>query len=1278
MVSGRAKRLAGFFSVIPVILCISSLSGFSQTTPGTVKGVVVDKEGSPLPGATVTLENKAMAIVGLGGVTNAQGEFRITPVAPGKGYALRVSLPGYQKIEFTLEVYSGKTIVQNVTLREAMTERVQVQGKTDVVNTESTQISTTITSEFISGLPVLGTDYQDVLTLAPGVTDVNNTGNPNIHGARDTDVVTLVDGVSTTDPFDGHFGQNLNTESIEEIEVITSGAGAQFSRAQGGFVNIVTKSGGNEFKGTFTFQMRTNKLDGDGAGVDQSELRGGLGETDGFRDLEFTNLSPYLSLSGAIVKDHLWYLFAPEYIQEEFPVNAGTQAYVQTLTDTRVTAKLTWQVSSNNKLALIGIMDDQEFNNQGLDSRIDLGSGFTFERGGPTLTLQDTAIFTPTFSLESTISRFDQTVKRTPTVNPDTNGNGILTVDHIKSLGGNGDGFVQLRESVDAGEDFDHDGRWDVFEDTEPKPRGRDGKLNCTDDPITGEPICPEDRDGDGRLTGAFGCEGPNREDINCNGSVDREIDLDGDGRLDLGVADLNGDGVFETDLDGDGDFRPNEDTGIPCLNPSICPGRVELMRGCLDPATCSTAGNGRFDTEDLNGDFVINDTPFPNWNDANLNGIPERGEFTAPLGADQPYVLDFRSLRITGPYFRNYSDSRTRDSLREDLSYYIDDLFGSHDLRMGMSVEFEGYEATNDLRPVWQSRPGDLANSAGEVGGILSAALPTTQSATNSATSDNLGLYFNDTFKPLPNLTLGLGIRFDREQVSSQGYTFFDPLAEAGEYVNLLNIAGQEHLQGDLNNDGIKTAGLRNGDPLYSGNNVSPIDTLKNRPETLSSDLNNAAGVRLTRHNVESVIQSTFIENSNILKNGHPRTPEDIDITNNNLAPRISVSWDPWADGKSKATATWGRFYDKLFLQTVIGEEGPDFFTQYYRLDIDGVDGDGLPNNFVGASISKAPPSASQVDRNLKTPYTDEFTIGFQREIAPEMSVSINYIQRKFQDQLQDIDVNHTTRKHGVNGASCDVVTVSGYCDKIGMTIDAPPTGTGGEAGTGRTDERIGDSYPDLYILNPNFNQIFRVGNYNLQDYNAVELQFVRRLSRKWQMDASYVFSKATGQADSFNSESGDDPALTELRYGYLEFDQRHVAKFFATAYLPGDWRIGGGITWSSGLPYSNVNRFVAGDNVDFAQIRRLYGYKDLNTGKFYDEDRNTHRNPAAYSIDVRTEKQFVMGKVSSGAFFEIFNLLNTDDLRVTEIDNRARSLQSVETRDFGRRFQFGIKMNF
>lgn len=1225
-----------------ILLIASASTILAQTSPGTIKGIVVDKDGSPLPGATVTLENRSIGVVGLGGVTNAQGEFRITPVPPGKGYTLRVSLPSYQKIEFTLEVYAGKTVVQNVTLREEFKERVRVEGKTDTVDTESTKISTTITSEFISGLPILGTDYQDVLTLAPGVTDVNETGNPNIHGARDTDVVTLVDGVSTTDPFDGHFGQNLNTESIEEIEVITAGAGAQYGRAQGGFVNIVTKSGGNEFKGSFTMQMRTYRLDGDGAGVDPAELRGGLGESDDFRDLQFNSIFPYLSLSGAFVKDHLWYFFAPQYNREEFPINAGTQGYVQTLTDARVTGKVTWQVTSNNKLSLTALYDDLSFNNQNLGSRVALESGLTTERGGPTITLADNAIFTPNFSLTSTISRFDNSYSEIPTTDPDTNGNGILTVDQFPELGGNQDGFVQLRE-VDPGRDFDQDGKFDVFEDFV-----RNGVLDgCTFDEITLERTCTEDRDGDGRLTGVYGCEGEDREDINCNGLLD-----------------------FEGDLNENGIVDPNEDVGIPCSNPSICE----------DGFIPGTRGNGEFDTEDRNGNRFLDDTPFPNWVDRNNNGVPEIGEFTSPLAADKQYLLNFNNLRVSGPYFNTLEDSRTRDTLKEDVSYFVADFYGQHDLNFGMSVEQEGYEAHFHRRPFWQFQSGAVNIQTGQIGGVLSSFVPTAQQATNSASSDNFGLYFGDTFKPIPNLTLGLVLRYDREEVSSHGYTFFDPVAERIEYDNLINFGSGVEVGGDLNNDGIQVFSLAQKDPIYSGA-IVPTPEYQQRAATLSSTLNSTAARRLTRHNVFTEIESEVIgEQAGNLNSGPPRSPEDFTITNNNLSPRLSVSWDPWADGKSRATASWGRYYDKLFLATVVGEEGPDFLLQYYRYDSDGVDVGGIPNNKVGKPISKSPPSASQVDRALRTPFSDQFIVGFQREIAPEMSVSLTFVDVRYRDQLQDFDVNHTTRRPGVGGAQCggQTLTDGGFCDTLGGVVRQPPQGSGGEAGGGQPDQRVADGYPDLYINNLNFNQIFRVGNINYQEYQGYELQFVRRLSRKWQMDASYNFSKSTGQADNYLSESGDDPALTELKSGYLEFDQRHVAKFFATAFLPGDWRIGGGITWASGLPYSFINRVTSQDNVDFPQTRRLYGHRDVNTGDFHEENRNTHRNPSVYDIDVRTEKQFVLGKVNASAFFLIDNLLNTDDLRIFEIDDRANALQANEIRDFGRRYQFGVRMTF
>ncbi len=1238
MVNRRAIRLAVFLVLVSSLVSVPILG---QTSPAIIKGTVVDKDGNPLPGATISLENPSLGVKGLGSITNAQGEFRITVLQPGKGYVLHASMPSYQKIDFRdLEIPPGRTIVQNVTLRPEYREIVRVEGKEEVVNTETTKIATTITSEFISGLPVLGRDYQDVLTLAPAVTDVDGTGNPNIHGARDTDVVTLVDGVSTTDPFSGQFGQNLNVESIEEIEVITSGASAEYSRAQGGFINIITKSGGNEFKGTFKLAMRTSRLDSDGAGIDEPDVRGGLGESAGFRDTKFTDLYPFVSVSGAIIKDHVWYYFAPEYSQEEYPINAGTQAYVQTTKSARVTGKVTWQVVSNNKLAFTALWDDEKNYNLGLDSTHDLETAFTFGRGGPTLTLQDSAIISPTLSLESTISRFDQTFYVEPAIDPDTNGNGVLWVDDRPELGGNGDGFISLRE-VDPGWDTDGDGAWDVFEDW-----NLNGAMDgCVTDVVTGKETCyaqpwgtGEDRDRDLRLTMPNACEGPDREDINCNGNLD-----------------------FEKDVDGDGDW---DDTGIRCTNVQLC--IFDPVTGYYyerDATGASTRGNGVQDTEDRNGNFQLDDTPFLNWTDRNSNGIPDLGEFTSPLAPDRQSVFDFNVNRWSGPYFYTNRDSRTRDSLKEDLSYYIDDLLGRHDIKVGFSLEKEGYHSNRQDRPIWQIETGAVDMDTGQVGGTIAAYLPTAQEAINSANSDNLGLYIQDSYKPLDNLTIGLGIRFDREEVSSHGYEFFDPVLQREEYDLLQGLRGVEGSD-DLNNDGFVTMSLAE-DPIYQTN--------PDRITTLSTALATASYTRFTRHNFLTSIIATIPDDPDMLLNGRPRQAQDFTITNNNLAPRISVSWDPWANGKTKATAGWGRFYDKLFLQTVIYEEGPDAMSPYYSYDTDGVDSNGIPNNKVGRVISLSPPSAFQIDRSMRTPFTDEMTLGFQREIAPEVSISVNYIQRKFRDQLQDVDVNHSARRYPF--CSDQSLTPSGYCDEFGLTRVPPPTPPGV---TPQPDERVRDQYPDLYINNYNFNQILRVGNYNYQEYKGYELALSRRLSRKWQMDVNYTFSKATGQAESFNSQSGDDPALTELKKGYLNYDQRHVAKFHAIAYLPGDWQFGGGITYSSGLPWSMINRFRSSDNVDYPQIRRLYGYLEPNSGLFLEENRNLHRNKAVYQVDVRTEKRFVIGQVSAGAFFEIFNLLNTDDLRIYDIDNSFDTLQANEERDFGRRFQFGVHMDF
>jgi len=1149
-------------------------------------------------------------------VTDAAGGYRFFRLPPGTGYRVRAVLPTYAPVEFSdLELVADQTYTLDIVLRPAseMQETIRVRGHSDLVNTESVVTSTTFSSEFIAGLPVLGRDYQDILSLAPGVTDVNSTGNPNIHGARDTDVVTLVDGVSTTDPLTGYFGQQLNIESIEQIEVITSGATAEYSRAQGGFANIITKSGGNDFRGTLKFFARTDRLDRDGAGIDPPDLRGGIGESQGFRELSFTDLYPFLSLSGALVRDRVWYYLANEFIQVETPVNSVTQAFVTRTRGYRDFGKATWQLNQAHKMALSLSVDRTRDENQGLGSLTAVESGYSFERGGPTYTLKETAVFNPTYLLESSASWFDNAFERRPTLDPDTNHNGILFVDDRPKLGGNGDGFLQARER-DPGEDFDRDRAYDLFEDF---------NHNHHLDPN-------EDRDGDGRVTPPGGCEGEHNEDVNCNGSLDQEFDLNQNDVVD-----------------------PDEDQGIAGL-----PG---------------TAHNGLLDSEDVNRNNELDTigdsgpTPYPFYADRNGNGRRDFGEFKSPLFPDRDFTLSRGEGGTSGPNPYEFGDHRKRFTLREDLSIYVDSFGGSHDLKLGAVLEHEGFDRDTLRRPILETNVnGGLSQGGGTRGGAtVTAHLPTIPSVNNAAVGDNLGIYLQDTYKPSANLTVGLGLRFDLETLDSRGFTPFDPAEENREFRALLNLSGVEG-GGDLDADGILSQGLA-GDPLYGGDAGL-------RVAGLNQELALLAPQRLTRHNFETEIWSAFLSNalgpdvtlSDLLEHGFNfRRPDRIHIENANVAPRLSLTWDPWADGRSKAFASWNRFYDKLFLNSIILEEGPDTVTRYYSFDATGVDFSGRPDNQIGQVRSLAAPSAFQVDRRLSTPYTDELTLGFEREIAPEVSLSLTYIRRDFRKQLQDIDLNHSTRIDPNTGR---------FTDSFGIE----PEGSGRDSGgTSSAAARLPDGHSDLYIENLFFNRVFRLGNFNEQSYRGLEVELVRRLNRKWQMEASYSYSTSRGDAESFLSDNGDDPSLTEFEPGFLDYDQRHILKLNAIAYLPRDWRIGGTAQWASGLPFSFIDLFDAEDNVGYQQSRRRFGFPDPDRG-FVTEHRNVHRNHAAYNFNARAQRSFVVGRTSASAFFEVFNILNSDDLRIFTIQADRRSLQAEEERRFGRRFQLGIQLDF
>jgi outer membrane receptor protein involved in Fe transport len=301
--TGTLRRRTPVRPARVVIATIVFAVGVSVATAqsGGLTVEVVDSDG-PLAGATVTISHPTGFIKTTSLLTDEDGIVEFPVLRPGRGYTIEASFAGLGKHRVDdLEVKISRVSSVTVQLTERLTERVKVTTEGAVVDLEKVSSSVRFSDEFIQDLPVQGRFYQNILPLTPGVQDANGDGNPNVHGSRDRDFKAIVSGISNVDPLTGQQGMQINPNSIEEMEVITAGAGVEFSRAQGGFARIVQKQGSNEFEGVFEFYYRTSKLDGEGAG-DSSNLPAP----------DFQWVQPAIQLSGPIVKDRLWYRLSHE------------------------------------------------------------------------------------------------------------------------------------------------------------------------------------------------------------------------------------------------------------------------------------------------------------------------------------------------------------------------------------------------------------------------------------------------------------------------------------------------------------------------------------------------------------------------------------------------------------------------------------------------------------------------------------------------------------------------------------------------------------------------------------------------------------------------------------------------------------------------------------------------------------------------------------------------------------------------------------------------------
>jgi outer membrane receptor protein involved in Fe transport len=270
------RKLALSFAFLPALaLVVLSVSGIAmaQETYGSLKGVVVDPNGSPVSGATVTAKSQDTGRES-SVTTGDTGSFVISKLNPGKFTVTVETTAGFKKRSVTdLDIRLGENSMGNLPLEvgsPAESVTVVATGEA-IINRDQSMISASFEARKVSELPsnAAGFGIDTLALLIPGVaqnsgggTNTNGTGI-SVNGNRGRSNNFQIDGSDNNDLSVG--GPNLfvsNSDQVQEFQVITNNYSAQYGRNLGSVVNIVTKGGGNEFHGSgFEYHQDQRNLD---------------------------------------------------------------------------------------------------------------------------------------------------------------------------------------------------------------------------------------------------------------------------------------------------------------------------------------------------------------------------------------------------------------------------------------------------------------------------------------------------------------------------------------------------------------------------------------------------------------------------------------------------------------------------------------------------------------------------------------------------------------------------------------------------------------------------------------------------------------------------------------------------------------------------------------------------------------------------------------------------------------------------------------------------------
>jgi len=356
------KKLVKTAIVILVGLLLTGVAIAQET--GDIVGKVTDEDGVGLPGVAITASSPSLQGQRTA-VSGADGSYRL-PILPVGTYTLVFELQGFAKLTQEAVIVSlGMGTSVNVQMTIAtIEEQLTVVAETPLIDKTKSDTSFNMKADELANAPIQGRTIQEIMSFTPGVTGVRHNTNfgtagsateygaGSFRGEGGTGNNYLVDGLSKRGLDDNDPGVRVNYDSWDEVQIISDGFSPQLGQAYGGIINIVTKSGGNNFSGElgaliWDYHLRADRQEQLSVAVDPNR----------------SEYNIFGNIGGPIVKDKLWFFLSNNFWRRADDGESSTVGWLEIPAGQRrrntnnIFGKLSWAPHANHTIALSGTYD---------------------------------------------------------------------------------------------------------------------------------------------------------------------------------------------------------------------------------------------------------------------------------------------------------------------------------------------------------------------------------------------------------------------------------------------------------------------------------------------------------------------------------------------------------------------------------------------------------------------------------------------------------------------------------------------------------------------------------------------------------------------------------------------------------------------------------------------------------------------------------------------------------------------------------------------------------